>query len=1224
MNEQSKTKNTLPQNTSPSDTSSNTLEQKNKELQEEPSEELRKAVGSVTYGQIDRDILEKAEAEVPEEWKKGDVILGLYEVTDILGAGGFGVVHKVHHRGWNMELAVKSLLKEYLKEKKKREAFIRECEGWINLGFHPNIVSCYYVRDLGGHPRIFTEFMEGRTLEDWIDNEKIKGWEQITDLAIQCLDGMGYAHRKGLVHRDIKPANCLMTSEGALKITDFGIASGLATLGMDITEGKEFNVTGTMILQEGGIGTPAYMPPEQWDKKYGETGPWSDIYAFGVMLFEMCCGERPFDEGGEDISVLKIRHTSVVSPNPKEINEDIPEALSQFILSCLKKSPEQRYQNCYIPRDNLVRIYEEITGKFYLRELTEEVELQADGLNNRAVSMIDLGKKDEAEEIFNEALRIEPSHPEATYNQGLVLWRSARITDDGLIRKLEAIKSGEGKDRVVCYLSGLVHIERGDGEKAEKELKKSFELSKTGEEQSDEIKNSLIKAKEGKNKWGRCLKIFQGHTDSVNSVCISENKTFAISGGDDRTLFIWDINSGKCIKKLEGHTDCIFSVDISRDGKLAISGSFDKTLRVWDLNSGKCCKTLKNYFGPVFSVIFSPDDKFILSGNLNNISLWDLAKENITKTFGSENWLLRSLKSLSSLFSGELFRSVSSVCISPDGKLALTGSRDGTLRLWDLKSGKCFITFEGHIECISSVCISPDSKLALSGSYDDTLRLWDLGSGKCLRTFKGHSERVSSVCISPDNRLVLSGSYDRTLRLWNIENGQCLRTFEGHSDWINSAVISSDGKSALSGSKDKTLRLWDLNRGEGSSFFIVKPRSIDEEKKNKIKFKKLLRRAEELLEADSAIEAIKKVEEAQRLPGYKRAQAVLDLRWKIGRQGNKYSLRDVWSVRSLEGHSDSVYSVCISPDGKFALSGSRDKTLRLWDLGSGKCLRVFEGHKGPVYSVCISPDGRFGLSGSWDGNICLWDLKTGKNSGVIGRHFGTVTSVSIFSDGVTVISGGEDKTLLEWKLKKPYLRKFTGHNDVVTSVCISPDGKFALSASQDRTLRLWDIEWDLERSQCVKTFTGHTDLVRSVCISSDGKSALSGSFDKTLRLWDLDSGECTGIFTGHQGMVFCGAIFPYAEHDGKFGLSGSEDKTLRLWNLENGECLKVIEGSTGTVLSLCISAGGRFALSGNDDNIIRLWEFDWKYKFRKTSNIDYESENEWEISKKFNIFNKKQ
>jgi len=303
-----------------------------------------------TTDSFEGDRFLKIEETVPSEWQVGDIILDLYEVLEILGEGAFGKVYKVMHRGWNTILAVKTLREEFVENKEYKKVFIKECQGWVNLGFHPVIVTCYYVRDLGGLPRLFLEYMEGGNLYKSLKEGNFKKWEEIIDLAIQCLDGLSFAHNKGLIHRDIKPLNWLLTPGGDLKITDFGIASGLE--GLNVTGGDErpeFTTT-----SGGTVGTPAYMPPEQWDRSFGQTGPWSDIYAFGIMLYEMCCGRRPFGTKGDPAMVLKAHHLTVPPPDPREINKEIPPTLSEFILKCLKKKPEERFRSAGECREELL------------------------------------------------------------------------------------------------------------------------------------------------------------------------------------------------------------------------------------------------------------------------------------------------------------------------------------------------------------------------------------------------------------------------------------------------------------------------------------------------------------------------------------------------------------------------------------------------------------------------------------------------------------------------------------------------------------------------------------------------------------------------------------------------------------------------------------------------------------------------------------------------------
>jgi WD40 repeat protein len=162
------------------------------------------------------------------------------------------------------------------------------------------------------------------------------------------------------------------------------------------------------------------------------------------------------------------------------------------------------------------------------------------------------------------------------------------------------------------------------------------------------------------------------------------------------------------------------------------------------------------------------------------------------------------------------------VAIAPDGKTALSGSDDKTLKLWDLPSGKTLHTLEGHRGGVYAVAISPDGRIAVSGSADRTLKLWDLSSGKALHTLEGHSDMINAVAISPDGKTAVSGSNDNTLKLWDLSSGKALHTLKlkGYSHWLGLVAISPDGKTAVSGSWDRTLELWDLFTGEFMASFV--------------------------------------------------------------------------------------------------------------------------------------------------------------------------------------------------------------------------------------------------------------------------------------------------------------------------------------------------------------------------------------------------------------------
>ena len=290
------------------------------------------------------------------------------------------------------------------------------------------------------------------------------------------------------------------------------------------------------------------------------------------------------------------------------------------------------------------------------------------------------------------------------------------------------------------------------------------------------------------------------------------------------------------------------------------------------------------------------------------------------------------------------------------------------------------------------------------------------------------------------------------------------------------------------------------------------------------------------------------------------------------------------SVISLD-HKGSVWSVAWSPDDQYVLSGSADKTMRLWEIATGRCVRVFEGHTNEVNVVAWSSNGQQALSAGDDATLRLWKIATGRSLRVFRGHKGSVWSVAWSPDGRQALSASSDGTIILWEITSGrHIRIFEGHSHAVVTLAWSPDGKQALSGSYDQTVRLWDIG----SGHCLRVFKGHTNCIFKVAWSPDGRQALSGSFDDTVRLWDVASGNCVRVFEGHSEDVMSVGWSP----DGQRVLSGSDDKTVRLWDIASGRCLRIFEGHTGRVWNVAWSSYGDRAMSASTNGEIRIWEMD--------------------------------
>jgi serine/threonine protein kinase len=287
-------------------------------------------------------------------------------------------------------------------------------------------------------------------------------------------------------------------------------------------------------------------------------------------------------------------------------------------------------------------------------------------------------------------------------------------------------------------------------------------------------------------------------------------------------------------------------------------------------------------------------------------------------------------------------------------------------------------------------------------------------------------------------------------------------------------------------------------------------------------------------------------------------------------------------AHTLTDHYGWVFSVAISPDGQTLVSGSDDKTIKIWNLANENLIRTLAGHSKSVNSVAISPDGQTLVSGSYDKTIKIWNLANGNLIRTLTGHSESVNSVAISPDGQTFVSGSYEKTIKIWNLANGNLiRTLAGHSKSVNSVAISPDGQTLISGSEDETIKIWN----LVHGNLINTLAGHSGWVWSVAISPDGQTFVSGSYDETIKIWNLANGNLIRTLTGHSRGVNSVAISP----DGQTLISGSEDETIKIWNLANGNLIGTLAGHSGWVNSVAISPDGQTIVSGSNDKTIKIW-----------------------------------
>jgi WD40 repeat protein/tetratricopeptide (TPR) repeat protein/tRNA A-37 threonylcarbamoyl transferase component Bud32 len=499
-------------------------------------------------------------------------------------------------------------------------------------------------------------------------------------------------------------------------------------------------------------------------------------------------------------------------------------------------------------------------------------------------------------------------------------------------------------------------------------------------------------------------------------------------------------------------------------------------------------RAVLSHQGLVFAVAFSPDGKTILTGSGDGTArLWDAASGRpIGQPMRHE-------------------RRITSVAFSPDGKTILTGSEDGTARLWGAASGRAISPPLRHEDPVWSVAFGPDGKTALTGSEDKTARLWDVATTRLIGSPLRHVGAVRAVAFSPDGRIALTGSFDRTVRRWDGKTGAPIGAPLFHHDGVWCVAFSRDGQTIITASDDRTARLWDARTG--------RPR------------------------------------------------------------GPPLT------------HREAVRALAISPDGQTILTGTEGMTAQLWDAGTGQVIGQPLEHQGAVTAVAFSPDGRVALTGSSDNTARLWDAATGQTIGQHMLHQAEVSAVAFSPDGKTVLTGGWDQTVRLWDaaIGQPIGQPLDlGQPVVASAIAFSPDGRTILTGGIDGAVRFWDSGTGRPLGRSLP----HPGQITAVAFSPDGKTVISGGWDDTARLWEAASGRAIGPPLTHQGRVNAVAFSP----DSKTVITADEGKTARLWDAATGSPIGEALTHRGAVLAAAFSPDGRAILTGGDDGTVQLWD----------------------------------
>lgn len=405
--------------------------------------------------------------------KAGQVLDGRFVIHDLIGKGGQGMVYKLRHLEWDRDFALKLPLPHVVRAEHSRELYLKEAQAWIRLGVHPNIVRCWFVRPVGELPALFLDLMTGGSLESKISSKAIAPgeWDKIVQVLLQVLEGLVHAHSMDMVHRDLKPENLMVHSDGRVCITDFGLVKTLSDSGL--VEGLDGPLPVDSSVTAGAMGTPRYGAPEQWLNS-GSVNAGTDIYSLGIIMFELMCGQRPFDppDRPADPMTLVKRHISEDPPHPRSVREDVPPELADLCMKMMSKFPQDRPRSAETVLHELLSILSSRGQGRYQRPSPVPGGERPDLLNNAAASLYSLGKTQKARELLLKGLMIEAGHPQCLYNLMLLDRREGKLVREEAIRRLKRARAFFGM--------ALLHMEGSQGKEAAAILSRIPEREKSG------------------------------------------------------------------------------------------------------------------------------------------------------------------------------------------------------------------------------------------------------------------------------------------------------------------------------------------------------------------------------------------------------------------------------------------------------------------------------------------------------------------------------------------------------------------------------------------------------------------------------------------------------------------------------------------------------------------------------------------------------------------------
>lgn len=1131
------------------------------------------------------------------EWNLAAALPALYEVKGQLGEGGMGKVYQVHHRGWHVDLAVKTPKPEIFSHAGGEEAFMREAETWVNLDPHPHIVSCYYVRTLDGIPCVFAEYVDGGSLAHWIHQQTLyaggphKALERILDVALQCAWGLHGAHEQGLVHQDVKPANVLMTHDGTAKVTDFGLAKARVLAG----EVGPWAGGRSLLVSVGGM-TPAYCSPEQ---ARGEPlAHTSDIWSWAVSVLEMCVGTVTWAHGA-------VAHERFAALRAEDFLVPLPPAMAALLRACLAPRPEQRPDTMQTVARRLLDVYHALLGRAYYREEPTHLARRSAAVNNRAVSLIDLAQGQRAEQSLAQWVAEHPTDLLPWCNLGLLrlgqgtlaqveLARGYRVRTQAHPSRHEALEPLDAQVRLAlrpAHTAAIVAVLWEDASARWITVDAGGNFARWSPDQASP--EAFFRGLQG---------------PPVTSAWQDPESGLLYVGREQGHLEVWRIQDGTLIASAQLQPAYTPPSHFISGANLPIThavigvrrGRGDPRLQVFLQNADVLMLDAHEFTTlderheahHFFSAVAGSGGPWVVASDLHGTLRrypagavdWDGRGTHwvhVTSLQPDEVELQRRLFALRKErvirlqpdelpfgTRGESSHGVLSLAMTDDGVLLAAGAQTaGQIGLWRL-----------------------DDFTARDAAQPARPR-WLLDTGT--------RQPVRALCFVPERPLLACGLDDGQVQLWNYTTRERLRSFDCGT---RPMALTADGRGQYLavGGLDGHLCIEPLRTPalDHLPFVIVRVYGGSDVVERERALQALRTEAHTQVQQENwstARDALHHLSAWERELGVESHERLA----LLGRvPGRRMALRGVHPMLnetvSLDAATTAgpLNAVDVAPCGTQAVAVGDVAFVHL-DLPT----RRLQTQDAEVRVTCVRYHPRHALIG-----VC-----TGYSTSRVGfLTFGSshpkrfagaliqapcrpqeLTGLAVFGDSppyqaVCVNDGGE---LVFWQGGLTFSSVRVSAEPLL-AVALSPDECWLACAGMDTRLHLWDVR----AQHALAHWDGHGDTVSCLAVRPQGDGIATGGYDQAVRLWHLDQRGHAHPLVGHAARVTCLAFSP----DGTWLASGDADGLWILWDWTRQHEMYRLAMPYGAVHGLAFACAGLALVAVYEASAVCAWELEWE------------------------------